>query len=85
MLNTLTTTTGALSEALTELKNSGYIFNFIKKNEFLYCSEKEMNFRSYELNITEMFRYENKNEPSMNTVLYAVESPEYGLKGFLVN
>ena len=44
-----------------------------------------MNFRSYELNITEKYRYENKNEPSKNTVLYAVESPEYGLKGFLVN
>lgn len=85
MLNTLIIKTAKLTEALNELKNSGYIFNFIKKNEFLYCSEKEMNFRSYELNITEKFRYENKNEPSENTVLYAVESPEYGLKGFLVN
>jgi hypothetical protein len=85
MLNTLIVKTAQLTEALDELKNSGYIFNFIKKNEFLYCSEKEMNFRSYELNITEKFRYENKNEPSENTVLYAVESPEYGLKGFLVN
>jgi hypothetical protein len=85
MLNTTTSETGALSEALNELKNSGYTFNFIKKNECLYCSEKEMNFRSYELNITEKFRYENKKEPSKNTVLYAVESAEYGLKGFLVN
>ena len=78
-------TTERLTEALNELKNSGYIFNFIKKNEFLYCSEKEMNFRSYELTITEKFRYENKNEPYKNAVLYAVESSEYGLKGFLVN
>ena len=85
MLNTLTRETITLMEALNELKTSGYIFNFIKKNEFLYCSEKEMNFRSYELNITEKYRYENKNEPSKNTVLYAVESPEYDLKGFLVN
>ncbi len=85
MLNTIILKTAKLTEALNELKNSGYIFNFIKKNEFLYCSEKEMNFRSYELNITEKFRYENKSEPSENTVLYAVESPEYGLKGFLVN
>lgn len=85
MLNSLIIKTAKLTEALNELKNSGYTCNFIKKNEFLYCSEKEMNFRSYELNITEKFRYENKNEPSENTVLYAVESPEYGLKGFLVN
>jgi len=85
MLNTLTTEINLFLEALNDLKNSGYIFNFIKRNEFLYCSEKEMNFRSYELNITERYRYENKQEPSKNTVLYAVESPEYGLKGFLVN
>lgn len=74
----------SFEEALDELKRSGYTFNFIKKNEFLYCREKEMNFRSYELFITEKFRYENKNEPSKNSVLYAVESTEYGLKGFLV-
>lgn len=85
MLHTLTTETGTLTEALNELISSGYTCNFIKKNEFLYCSEKEMNFRSYELNITEKYRYENKNEPSKNSVLYSVESPEYGLKGFLVN
>lgn len=73
-----------IAEALDELKKNGYIFNFIKKNEFLYCSEKEMNFRSYELFITEKFRYENKQKPSENSVLYAVESAEFGLKGFLV-
>jgi hypothetical protein len=44
-----------------------------------------MNFRSHELTITEKFRYENKFEPGRNSVLYAIESPEYGLKGFLVN
>ncbi len=74
-----------LADAVNELKRNGYIFIFEKKNEFLYCIEKAMNFRSYELNITEKFRYENKNEPSKNSVLYAVESPEYGLKGLLVN
>ena len=85
MLNTLIIKTAKLAAALNEQKNNVYTCNFIKKNEFLYCSEREMNFRSYELNITEKFRYENKNEPSENTVLYAVESPEYGVKGFLVN
>ena len=85
MSNILTTDSDTFTEALDELKKNGYTFNFIKKNEFLYCSEKEMNFRSYELTITEKYRYENKTEPSRNSVLYAVESPEYGLKGFLVN
>jgi hypothetical protein len=45
----------------------------------------KLNFKSHELTITEKFRYENKFEPSLNNVLYAIEAPEYGLKGFLVN
>lgn len=79
------TTDNIFIEQLEKLKLKGYTCNFIKKNDFLYCSERDMNFRSYELSITEAFRYEDKNEPSNNTVLYAIESEEYGLKGFLVN
>jgi hypothetical protein len=73
-----------LNYALNDLQRNGYTFNFIIKDQCLFCCEKGMNFRSYELNITEKFRYENKSEPSRNSVLYAIESPEYGLKGFLV-
>ncbi len=79
------TTENAFTEELEKLKQNGYTCNFIKKNDFLYCSERDMNFRSYELTITEKFRYEDRKEPSKNTVLYAIESEEYGLKGFLVN
>lgn len=85
MENAITSEAAEFSEALNELKSSGYTYTFLKKNEFLYCAEKELNFRSYELTITEKFRYENRNEPSMNSVLYAVESAEYGLRGFLIN
>ena len=78
-------TNNTFTEELEKLKRNGYTCNFIKKNDFLYCSDRDMNFRSYELTITEQFRYEDKKEPSKNTVLYAIESEEYGLKGFLVN
>jgi len=74
-----------LNFALDDLQKNGYTCNFIKKDQFFYCCERGLNFRSYELNITEKFRYENKFEPSRNSVVYAIESPEYGLKGFLVN
>lgn len=72
-------------EELDKLKKKGYTCNFIKKNDSLYCSDKDLNFRSHELTITEQYRYEDKKEPSRNTVLYAIESVEYGLKGFLIN
>lgn len=75
----------SLELALEDLQRDGYVFSFVKTNDYLYCTEKDMNFRSYELRITERFRYENKNEPYRNSVLYAIESPEYGLKGFLLH
>ncbi len=78
-------TTPALVSALLELKKNGYTYNFIKNDIFFHCCEKGLNFRGYELMITESFRFENKAEPSLNSVVYAIESPEYGLKGFLVN
>lgn len=73
-----------LNHALEDLYRNGYTYNFTKKNDYLYCLEKDLNFRSYELKITEKCRYEDKNEPSKNSVLYAIESLEFGVKGFLL-
>ncbi len=75
----------SFNDALHNLQKKGYTYNFIKLNQYIYCTDKKLNFKSHELTITEKFRYENKFEPSLNNVLYAIEAPEYGLKGFLVN
>jgi len=75
----------SFDDALHNLQKKGYTYNFIKLNQYIYCTDKNLNFKSHELTITEKFRYENKFEPSLNNVLYAIEAPEYGLKGFLVN
>lgn len=74
-----------LMHALEDLRSNGYTNHFVKMNDYLYCSERDLNFRSYELTITEKFRYENKAEPYRNGILYAIESLEYGLKGFLLH
>lgn len=75
----------ALMFAMKDLQESGYTFHFIKNRDYFFCCETKMNFKGHELNITEMFRYENKNDPGKNGVIYAIESAEYGLKGVLVN
>ena len=74
-----------LMNALDDLLKQGYTCKFYKNNDYLYCTERDMNFRSYELNISETFRYENKQEPFRNGILYAIEAPEYGVKGFLLH
>lgn len=75
----------SFDDALHNLQKTGYTYNFIKLNQYIYCTDKNLNFKSHELTITEKFRYENKYDPSLNNVLYAIEAPEFGLKGFLVN
>lgn len=75
----------SINDALHNLQKKGYTYTFIKLNQYIYCTDKKLNFKSHELTITEKFRYENKFDPSLNNVLYAIEAPEYGLKGFLVN
>lgn len=75
----------SFDDALHTLQKKGYTYNFIKLNQYFYCTDKNLNFKTHELTIVEKFRYENKFNPSLNNVLYAIEAPEYGLKGFLVN
>ncbi len=74
-----------LSEELEKFKSQGYTSSFIRKNDILYCIDRELNFRIYELVITEQYRFESKYEPFKNIVLYTVESAEYSLKGLLIN
>lgn len=74
-----------LLEELEKLKSRGYTSNFIRKNETLYCTDKDLNFRIYELLITEHYRFESKHDPFKNVVVYTVESAECSVKGLLIN
>lgn len=71
--------------ALEDLKRHGYLLRFIKRDKYFHCLDRDINFCTHELNIEEAFRYENKQQPGQNTVLYAIESASYGIKGILVN
>jgi hypothetical protein len=72
-----------IEEELGNLKRKGYQCKFILHNDSLYCPERDMNFRSHELLINEEYRFEDKNDPSRNTILFTIESSEYQLRGFL--
>lgn len=75
----------SIENALYELNKAGYICRFIKKDNYFHCPEKDMNFYTHELEITEAYRYENKISPQQNAVVYAIEAAGYGLKGVLLN
>ncbi|MEO6405619.1 MAG: hypothetical protein ABIY51_08815 [Ferruginibacter sp.] len=75
----------SIENALEHLQNEGYTHHFIKKNNYFHCPEKDLNFKTHELEITEAYRYENRTEPEKNVVLYAIEASNYGLKGTLLN
>lgn len=74
-----------IQNALEDLKSHGYLLRFIKRDKYFHCLDKDLNFCTHELNIEEAYRYEDKQQPGQNTVLYSIESASYGIKGILVN
>lgn len=74
-----------IQNAMEDLRRHGYLLQFIKKDKYFHCLDKNLNFCTYELTIEEAYRYEDKHEPGHNKILYSIESASYGLKGILVN
>ncbi|MEO7445458.1 MAG: hypothetical protein ABIT96_10845 [Ferruginibacter sp.] len=74
-----------LAQALASLIRDGYNLTFIKKDAYIHCPERQMNFLPHELFIDEVYRFENKFAPQENTVVYIIEEKNYGLKGILRN
>ena len=76
-----------LSETMNALKNKGYTTGFNLKKEYLMCTENEKKVHVYpnEFEIVETFRFEGESNPSDSSILYAIKSDKYDLKGVLVN
>ena len=75
----------SIENAIEHLEKEGYTHHFIKKDNYFHCPEKDLNFYTHELSITEAYRHENKTDPGKNAVLYVIEASNYGLKGTLLN
>ena len=72
-----------LVEAINGLKKEGYTVDFNLRENCIVCKELEI-FHD-EFQIDKFFRFEGDTDPADESILYAISSAKYNLKGVLVN
>ncbi|MEO8794300.1 MAG: phosphoribosylpyrophosphate synthetase [Daejeonella sp.] len=73
-----------LLEAINDLRNRGYNYDYDYADSQLYCKTISMRFNPLDLRITEYYRFEGMTSPDDNSVLYAIESND-GHRGVLID
>lgn len=75
-----------LVEGLNDLKKQGYTEDFNLKENCLECRNGEYKVFHNEFEIDKWFRIEgDDSSPNDSSILYAISSDKYGLKGTMVN
>jgi hypothetical protein len=73
-----------VSEAVRDLSNRGYKYNFNLQNDLVLNKELDLSLSPENFKIVETYRFEGMSDPSDEEVVYAIESKD-GIKGVLVN
>lgn len=74
-----------LVEGINELKKQGYTEDFNLKQNCIECRNGEYKIFHNEFEIDKFFRFEGDSNPDDSSILYAISSEKYKLKGILVN
>jgi hypothetical protein len=74
-----------LSQAIEQLRKEGYTLDFNIQGNALLCSNGQYRVSHDEFVIDQVFRFEGMTDPADEATLYAISSPNHGIKGILVN
>ncbi len=74
-----------LSQAIKALKEEGYSVDFNLKSDYLECKARNVQISADDFVVDKMFRFEGMSNPDDSSILYAISSPKYNLKGLLVD
>jgi hypothetical protein len=74
-----------LVDAINGLKKQGYTEDFNIKENCIDCRDGEYQLSPEDFKVDNVFRFEGESDPDDQTVLYAISSEKYKLKGVLVN
>ncbi len=78
-------TYGTLSQTINELKKEGYYFDFNLQEECLVCHQKNIVLSPEDFEIDAVYRFEGDSNPDDQSILYAISSEKYNVKGMVVN
>ncbi|MEO7266225.1 MAG: cupin domain-containing protein [Ferruginibacter sp.] len=76
---------GTLSETINALKKEGYSLDFNINRELLVCDKSNMPLSPDDFEIDKVYRFEGETNPDDQSILYAISSPKFNMKGLLVN
>lgn len=74
-----------LLDGLNGLKQQGYIEDFNLKENCIECRNGQYKIFHNEFEIDKFFRFDNDTDPADQSILYAISSDKYKMKGVLVN
>lgn len=74
-----------LVEATNDLMKRGYTANLSLEGDTIDDKEQNIHMTADDFVIDEFYRFEGLTNPSDMSIVYAVNSPKYGIKGVLIN
>ena len=76
---------GTLSETINGLNKQGYVLDFNIRRDRLICHQTQPILSPSDFEIDKIYRFEGESNPDDESILYAISSPKYGVKGILVD
>lgn len=74
-----------LSEAVNDLQKKGYTYDFVLTGDSLQCNKLDYALYPDQFKIDEFHRFEGASDPDDNSILFAVSSDTFNVKGLLVD
>jgi hypothetical protein len=74
-----------LVDATNDLYKRGYTANLSLEGDTIDDKEHDIHMAAEDFGIDEFYRFEGASNPSDTSIVYAISSPKYNLKGVLVN
>ena len=74
-----------LLQAMEALRKQGYTEDFNLQSNCLDCRDNTIQLHSHDFDIDKVFRFFGPSDVDDESILYAISSEKYDLKGILVN
>ena len=74
-----------ITESIADLRKQGYLEDFNLRQDCLECRNGQFRIFHDEFKVDTYYRFEGMSDPADSSILYAISSDKYGLKGVLIN
>lgn len=85
LTNHLKESYGTLSETINGLIKVGYNHDFNIKEDCLVCNQIDSTLSPHDFQIDKVYRFEGESNPDDQSILYAISSSKFNVKGTLIN